>query len=152
MLPFASPRFQPVLLQGTKDDESATRGTLQELEWHQIACVASHTVVLTREGDVHTWGCGAQSRLGHGDNADVDKPKLVMSCLSGKEVVHVACGLWHSAVIDSGGELYTWYVEKVTYGLYIPPLKDEARDSDIPFVIFCNLVDRGIMGSWGMAT
>ena len=89
MLPFASPRFQPVLLQGAKDDEGATRGTLQELEWHQIACVASHTVVLTREGDVHTWGCGAQSRLGHGDNADVDKPKLVRSCLSGKEVVHV---------------------------------------------------------------
>ena len=89
VLPFASPRFQPVLLQGTKDDKGATRGTLQELEWQQIACGDFHMVGLTPEGDVHTWGHGASGRLGHGDNADVDKPKLVRSCLSGKEVVHV---------------------------------------------------------------
>ena len=116
MLPYGSSRLEPVLLQGVKDGEGATRGsTLKELEWQQIACGSHNMVSLTPEGDVQTWGHGTKGRLGHGDKDDVDKPKLaVTTSLRGKEVVHVACGLYHTAVIDSGGELYTWYVQVVT--------------------------------------
>ena len=127
MLPFASPRFQPVLLQGVKDDESATRGTLQELEWQQIACGACNMVGLTPEGDVHTWGHGIRGRLGHGDEDEVDKPKLVVTTsFRGKEVVHVICGSWQTAVIDSRGELYTWYVQVVTCQVGIPQLQSKC--------------------------
>ena len=116
MLPYGSSRLEPVLLQGVKDGEGATRGsTLKELEWQQIACGAFHMVGLTPEGDVHTWGHGANGSQRHGDEDDVYKPKLLITTsLSGKEVVHVICGSWHTAVIDNRGELYTWCVQKKT--------------------------------------
>lgn len=34
----------------------------------QIACGSGHTVVLTTDGEVFTWGRGDDGRLGHGDN------------------------------------------------------------------------------------
>ena len=43
----------------------------------QCACGASHTVALTAQGDVYTWGRGANGRLGHGNSRTLWKPKLV---------------------------------------------------------------------------
>lgn len=34
----------------------------------QIACGSGHTVALTTEGEVYSWGRGDDGRLGHGDN------------------------------------------------------------------------------------
>ena len=105
------------MLQGIKDAGGATREILQEVEWRQIACGAAHTVAVTPNGEVYTWGSGDRGRLGHGDEVGVDKPKQVVTgSLVGKEVVHVACGLWHTALVTSEGELHTWYVStKVPY-------------------------------------
>ena len=56
------------------------------------------------------WGYGPNGRLAHGLNVAIDEPKLITSnSLIGKEVVHVSCGSWHTAVVTSQGEFYTWY-------------------------------------------
>ena len=106
-------RLEPVMLQGIKDG-GATREILQEVEWRQVACGGFHTVAVTPNGDLCTWGCGARGRLGHGDEVDVNTPKQVVTgSFIGKEVVHVACGSNHTAVVTSEGELHTWYVSSI---------------------------------------
>lgn len=73
----------------------------------QIACGSGHTVVLTGEGEVYTWGRGDDGRLGHGDNGWKYVPRLTHS-LTGQVVTHVTCGSYHTAAVSSNGDLYTW--------------------------------------------
>lgn len=35
-----------------------------------VSCGPKHVVVVSGEGDVYSWGCGADGRLGHGDEED----------------------------------------------------------------------------------
>ena len=73
-------------------------------------CVHSggkHTMALTVDGKVFSWGEGDDGKLGHGNLITYDKPKLI-EALKSKRVRDIACGSSHSAAITSGGELYTW--------------------------------------------
>lgn len=73
----------------------------------QICCGSGHTVVLTGEGEVYTWGRGDDGRLGHGDNGWKYVPRVV-EALRGKNIVQVTCGSYHTAAITDAGELYSW--------------------------------------------
>ncbi|KAL5011340.1 hypothetical protein ScPMuIL_009891 [Solemya velum] len=72
-----------------------------------------HYLALTSDSEVYSWGCGDGGRLGHGDTISRDEPTLI-SVLSGKQVVNIACGGAYSAAITQTGELYTW--GRGTYG------------------------------------
>ena len=101
------------MLQGVKDGAAGGGGGgMPEVEWQQIACGDFHTVGVTPTGELYAWGRGAWGQLGHGHEGTIDKPKLV-TCLTGKKVVHAACGNCHTAAVTSEGELHTWYVYKV---------------------------------------
>ena len=100
------------MFSGVKNDGDS--GDLAEVEWHEIACGDGRTAGVTPTGDLYTLGSGNCDRLGHGNQVDIDKPKLV-TCLTGKKLVHVSCGAYHTAVVTSDGDLYTWYVYKVPY-------------------------------------
>jgi alpha-tubulin suppressor-like RCC1 family protein len=80
-------------------------------DWKEIKCGAAHTVAVTKNGEVYSWGFGNNGRLGHGGfNKASYKPKLV-KCLVGKfQIMNVACGSWHTAAITNNGELLTWCV------------------------------------------
>lgn len=73
----------------------------------QIACGSGHTVVLTTQGDVYTWGRGDDGRLGHGENMWKYVPRLTLA-LRGRNMVQVTCGSYHTAAVTSTGDLYTW--------------------------------------------
>jgi RCC1 and BTB domain-containing protein len=49
-------------------DEPTYVDALRGVGVRQIACGSGHTVVLTVDGEVYTWGRGDDGRLGHGDN------------------------------------------------------------------------------------
>ncbi|XP_015429351.1 PREDICTED: LOW QUALITY PROTEIN: E3 ubiquitin-protein ligase HERC2 [Dufourea novaeangliae] len=66
-----------------------------------------HCLALSSEGHVYSWGEGDDGKLGHGNRASFDRPKLVDELL-GTEIVDIACGGNHSAAITSTGWLYTW--------------------------------------------
>jgi E3 ubiquitin-protein ligase HERC2 len=66
-----------------------------------------HVMALTVDGKVFSWGEGDDGKLGHGNKASYDKPKLI-EALKSKRIKDIACGSSHSAAITSGGELYTW--------------------------------------------
>ncbi|KAG9153027.1 hypothetical protein Leryth_023920 [Lithospermum erythrorhizon] len=77
------------------------------LDVHQIACGVRHASLVTRQGEVFTWGEESGGRLGHGVGKDVIRPHLVES-LSFSSVDFVACGEFHTCAVTMAGELYTW--------------------------------------------
>ena len=64
----------------------------------QISRGRGHTVVLTDDGKVYTWGRGDDGRLGHGDNGWKFVPRLVED-LRDKKVRQVTCGSYHTAAV-----------------------------------------------------
>ncbi|XP_043943342.1 probable E3 ubiquitin-protein ligase HERC1 [Protopterus annectens] len=67
-----------------------------------------HTLAVTTEGEVFSWGDGDYGKLGHGSTATQKYPKLIQGPLVGKRVVCVSAGYRHSAAVTDDGELYTW--------------------------------------------
>ena len=85
---------------------------LEGLNGHIIVQVAAgdyHTIALTSEGAVFTFGSNDSGRTGHGTTeGNQTTPRKVGGCLEGKKVVYVAAGFCHTACIDEDGETYTW--------------------------------------------
>uniref|UniRef100_A0A9J8ANE0 HECT-type E3 ubiquitin transferase n=1 Tax=Cyprinus carpio carpio TaxID=630221 RepID=A0A9J8ANE0_CYPCA len=67
-----------------------------------------HTLAVTAEGEVFSWGDGDYGKLGHGNSATQKYPKIIQGPLLGKVVVCVSAGYRHSAAVTNDGELYTW--------------------------------------------
>jgi RCC1 and BTB domain-containing protein len=88
-------------------DEPTYVDALRGVGVRQIACGSGHTVVLTTDGEVYTWGRGDDGRLGHGDNGWKYVPRITQS-LAGQVVCQVTCGSYHTAAVTGNGELYTW--------------------------------------------
>ncbi|GAB4861141.1 PH, RCC1 and FYVE domains-containing protein 1 [Ancistrocladus abbreviatus] len=77
------------------------------LDVHHIACGVRHAALVTRQGEVFTWGEESGGRLGHGVGKDVLQPRLVEP-LAAYNVDFVACGEFHTCAVTMAGELYTW--------------------------------------------
>ena len=77
------------------------------LDVHYIACGVRHVALVTRQGELFTWGEESGGRLGHGVGNDVGQPRLVES-LTATTVDFVACGEFHTCAVTMYGELYTW--------------------------------------------
>eukprot|EP01018_Ginkgo_biloba_P030694 Gb_31523 [translate_table: standard] len=75
-----------------------------------VACSEYHTCALTLSGDLYTWGDGSRSvgLLGHGSNRSQWLPRRLAGPLEGIRVSSVACGEWHTAVVTSSGQLFTF--------------------------------------------
>jgi alpha-tubulin suppressor-like RCC1 family protein len=71
----------------------------------QVAAGYSHSMVLTRDGDVFTWGSGSVGKLGHGNTDDQLVPKRVEDLAN---VTDIAAGGHHSMAVGEGGTVYTW--------------------------------------------
>ncbi|KAL2990347.1 hypothetical protein AAZX31_11G194200 [Glycine max] len=61
------------------------------LDVHHIACGARHASLVTRQGEVFTWGEESGGCRGHGVGKNVVQPRL-----------------FHSCAVTMAGELYTW--------------------------------------------
>lgn len=77
------------------------------LDAQNVACGSKHAVLVTKQGQIFSWGEGSGGRLGHGMEADVSYPKLV-DALNGSNVRFVACGEFHTCAATISGDLYTW--------------------------------------------
>ncbi|KAJ6227803.1 regulator of chromosome condensation protein [Anaeramoeba flamelloides] len=73
----------------------------------QIACGAYHTLALTIEGEVYSWGRGQDGQLGHGNLVQSLTPRKI-EALSNTGIIKIAAGESHSAAIAYSGEVYTW--------------------------------------------
>jgi alpha-tubulin suppressor-like RCC1 family protein len=77
------------------------------LDVHQIEPGVSHIALVTRQGEVFTWGEDSDGRLGHGFDKDFGKPRLVES-IAVTNMSFVACGEYHTCAVATSGDLYTW--------------------------------------------
>ncbi|KAJ6830331.1 uncharacterized protein M6B38_353840 [Iris pallida] len=77
------------------------------LDVHNIACGNRHAVLVTKQGEVFSWGEESGGRLGHGVDADVCQPKLIET-LGSNNIELVACGEYHTCAVTLSGDLYTW--------------------------------------------
>ncbi|KAL0435338.1 UNVERIFIED_CONTAM: PH, RCC1 and FYVE domains-containing protein 1 [Sesamum radiatum] len=77
------------------------------LDVQNIACGGRHAALVTKQGEIFSWGEESGGRLGHGVDADVLHPKLI-DALSNTNIELVACGEYHSCAVTLSGDLYTW--------------------------------------------
>jgi alpha-tubulin suppressor-like RCC1 family protein len=75
-----------------------------------VACGEYHTCAVTLSGDLYTWGDGTYNfgLLGHGNEVSHWVPKRVNGPLEGIHVSSISCGPWHTAVVTSSGQLFTF--------------------------------------------
>jgi alpha-tubulin suppressor-like RCC1 family protein len=73
----------------------------------KVAAGAHHSLVLSDQGNVFSFGVGIDGSLGHGDQARQLVPKLISS-LQREKVVDIAAGSAHSLVVAESGDVYSF--------------------------------------------
>uniref|UniRef100_A0A0D6QXG2 Uncharacterized protein n=1 Tax=Araucaria cunninghamii TaxID=56994 RepID=A0A0D6QXG2_ARACU len=75
----------------------------------QIAAGVSHTMAVTEDGTLYTFGSGSNFCLGHGEPRDELQPRAVQSFKRKNiHVIRVSAGDEHAVALDSSGYVYTW--------------------------------------------
>eukprot|EP01060_Flectonema_neradi_P034948 TRINITY_DN6279_c0_g1_i1.p1 TRINITY_DN6279_c0_g1~~TRINITY_DN6279_c0_g1_i1.p1 ORF type:complete len:957 (+),score=177.36 TRINITY_DN6279_c0_g1_i1:1-2871(+) len=72
-----------------------------------VAAGMSHTLCLTTDGRVYSFGSNTKGQLGLGHKTSTTTPTPIYS-LSGSEVVQMACGDEHSLVLTTDNKVYSW--------------------------------------------
>lgn len=72
-----------------------------------VSCGYLHTIAVTADGRLYSWGGNRHGQLGHGTTSNELLPRE-MASLEGKQVRLVACGYFHSAAVTDEGHVYTW--------------------------------------------
>ena len=84
---------------------------LESVNVVKVTCGDFHSVVLSDDGRIFSWGGGGVSfnkgQCGHGHNKDVESPEVIQS-LDNKNVVDIACGGYHTLALTDSNELYAW--------------------------------------------
>uniref|UniRef100_A0A7C9AVY8 RCC1-like domain-containing protein n=2 Tax=Opuntia streptacantha TaxID=393608 RepID=A0A7C9AVY8_OPUST len=73
----------------------------------EVACGGYHTCVITRSGELYTWGSNENGCLGIGCTDVIHSPERVEGPFLRQSVSKVSCGWKHTAAI-SDGHLFTW--------------------------------------------
>ena len=84
---------------------------LSEQEVIYVGCGDFHSVALTSEGKVYTWGGGGsffnRGQCGHGHVKDILEPSPIPA-FNNKRVVQVSCGGYHTLALTENNELFAW--------------------------------------------
>ncbi|XVF35434.1 hypothetical protein REPUB_Repub18cG0145500 [Reevesia pubescens] len=94
----------------------------QDSVWtpYEVACGAFHTALLTHkkrpsdtlESMCWTFGLGDKGQLGHGTTQSALIPEPVKELPQPVYLVSVDCGLFHTSVVSSVGDVWSWGMEK----------------------------------------
>ncbi|CAH1429339.1 unnamed protein product [Lactuca virosa] len=86
---------------------------------YEIACGAFHTCVLTykktesatQKSVCWTFGRGDNGQLGQGTTKRSMYPEMTIGLPENSHFVSVACGLFHTSLVSSSGEIWSWGME-----------------------------------------
>ena len=67
----------------------------------------NHSLHLTRDGDVFSYGSGIQCAVGHGGSRSAFTP-TILKPLRDKRIIQIACGEHHSLVLTDKADVYAW--------------------------------------------
>ncbi|KAL5554986.1 hypothetical protein UlMin_037222 [Ulmus minor] len=89
-------------------NSETTPSMISELPYsEEVACGGYHTCVLTRGGELYTWGSNENGCLGIGTSTVFHLPERVQGPFLKSAVSQVSCGWKHTAAI-SEGNVFTW--------------------------------------------
>jgi alpha-tubulin suppressor-like RCC1 family protein len=83
----------------------------------KAVCGDYHTMALTTEGALLTWGGNLHKKLGnasstaslHINQEENDMPSLyIVKSLYEKKIIDICCGDFHSVALENTGTIYTW--------------------------------------------
>ncbi|CAM8962192.1 unnamed protein product [Rhodiola kirilowii] len=97
--------------QGSTDDEMSPTcvSSLLGIRIQEVAAGLWHTVCISADGDVYSFGGNQFGQLGTGvDQAEVLPRLLDASSIENTRVKGVSCGARHSAVITEEGQVFCW--------------------------------------------
>lgn len=77
----------------------------QKLEIVSVALGSFYYILLTRQGEVYSFGTGANGRLGSGNNEDVEIPTKIKF---DSKIVSITAGYTHACAIDEEGRCFIW--------------------------------------------
>ncbi|KAI9120672.1 hypothetical protein K1719_007705 [Acacia pycnantha] len=101
----------------TSVDSQPTPRRVTSLRSKIVSVSASnkHTAVVSDLGEVFTWGCNREGQLGYGtSNSASNNTPHVVEYLKGKKLIGVSAAKYHTIVLGSDGEVYTWGHRLVT--------------------------------------
>jgi len=146
-------RYEPTLLLDPK--------TGHKLQLIHIECGGYHTVGLTKNGQVVSWGDNDHGQLGHGDIKARSVPTKI-EALDGMDITKISCGRWHTVVLTDQGEVLTWGVGDEgllgyddSYGSQFTPKKVEALAGIVIVDVACGedhtcaVTSTGSILTWG---
>ncbi|KAK7395500.1 hypothetical protein VNO78_16059 [Psophocarpus tetragonolobus] len=81
--------------------------SLENVKIIQIASGGYHSLALTDDGKVLSWGHGGQGQLGHGCVQNQTIP-AVIDALANEHIIYISCGGSSSAAVADSGKLYMW--------------------------------------------
>jgi alpha-tubulin suppressor-like RCC1 family protein len=73
-----------------------------------LASLSTHSLAMSENGALYSWGNGDRYRLGHGGSQQEVLPRLVQTIPNKARVADVACGLGHTMVLTTTGQVYAW--------------------------------------------
>ncbi|XP_067848698.1 RCC1 and BTB domain-containing protein 1-like isoform X2 [Heptranchias perlo] len=130
----------------------------------EVACGSNHSMILTTEGEVYSWGYNNCGQVGSGSTANQATPRKVAHCLQSKRVVTIACGQISSMAVADNGEVYSWgyngsgQLGTGINGNQLTPCRLSALQGMCVLQIACGyahtlaLTDEGLLYAWGANT
>lgn len=133
----------------------------QKSPWkiYEVACGAFHTALLTHrkktndklESVCWTFGLGDNGQLGHGTTQSTSIPELVQELPQFVNLVSIDCGLFHTCVVSSVGDVWSWGMEK---GLGLYPnarvVGEYSSDALFPLRVLCSTCEGKFLGPVGV--
>ncbi|XP_059297178.1 PH, RCC1 and FYVE domains-containing protein 1-like [Lycium ferocissimum] len=80
--------------------------SLNRVHVKSVSCGEYHTCALTTSGELYTWGdnFGAETKM----RSYNWLPNRVCGSLDGVKISYVACGEWHTGIVSTSGQLFTY--------------------------------------------
>ena len=101
-------RFERSSISDTRETQQSKNNKKGEPVIIQISCGDSHSLALSSEGEVWSWGTGCQ--LGHGVEIDRTTFPKQIDFLIGKNVTAIACGAYHSLAVVQEDQSYPTFM------------------------------------------
>mgnify|MGYP001448205282 CR=1 FL=1 len=71
-----------------------------------VKCGQFHTLALTREGKVFSWGMSHYGAAGPDTENEITTPQLMTGPLANERVVRIGAGRWHSLALTDKGQVF----------------------------------------------
>jgi alpha-tubulin suppressor-like RCC1 family protein len=78
------------------------------LQWSSVSCGAEHTLAITRDGKVFSFGSNEHGQLGLGSSMQSAYAPVQIPFFAGMRATKVNCGYDHSLVWTNDGQLYSF--------------------------------------------